>query len=75
MVCDFVAFVSIFQDAVPLRLSSHQINLLLSSIWAQSVSPENLPEDYVAIAHTYCLMLLFSRAKVLSARFLLYINT
>ncbi|KAH6818785.1 hypothetical protein C2S51_002388 [Perilla frutescens var. frutescens] len=50
-------------DAVPLRLSSHQINLLLSSIWAQSISPANLPEDYVAIAHTYSLMLLFSRAK------------
>lgn len=50
-------------DAVPLRLSSHQINLLLSSIWAQSISPANLPEDFVAIAHTYSLMLLFSRAK------------
>ncbi|XP_042048327.1 protein SEMI-ROLLED LEAF 2-like isoform X1 [Salvia splendens] len=50
-------------DVVPLRLSSHQINLLLSSIWAQSVAPENLPEDYVALAHTYSLMLLFSRAK------------
>lgn len=60
----FVALFSIFQDAVPLRLSSHQINLLLSSIWAQSVSPDNSPEDYVALAHTYCLMLLFSRAKV-----------
>lgn len=55
-----------FQDVVPLRLSSHQINLLLSSIWAQSVAPENLPEDYVALAHTYSLMLLFSRAKVIS---------
>ncbi|XP_042053814.1 protein SEMI-ROLLED LEAF 2-like isoform X2 [Salvia splendens] len=50
-------------DVVPLRLSSHQISLLLSSIWAQSVAPENLPEDYVALAHTYSLMLLFSRAK------------
>ncbi|XP_047944796.1 protein SEMI-ROLLED LEAF 2-like isoform X2 [Salvia hispanica] len=50
-------------DAVPLRLSSHQINLLLTSIWVQSVAPENLPEDYVALAHTYSLMLLFSRAK------------
>ncbi|KAL8494007.1 hypothetical protein ACS0TY_024982 [Phlomoides rotata] len=50
-------------DAVPLRLSSHQINVLLSSIWLQSISPANLPEDYVAIAHTYSLMLLFSRAK------------
>ncbi|KAI3446472.1 hypothetical protein Pfo_003137 [Paulownia fortunei] len=50
-------------DAVPLRLSSHQITLLLSSIWAQSLSPANMPENYEAIAHTYSLVLLFSRAK------------
>ncbi|KAL0404913.1 UNVERIFIED_CONTAM: protein SEMI-ROLLED LEAF 2 [Sesamum radiatum] len=48
---------------IPLRLSSHQISLLLSSIWAQSMSPVNMPENYVAIAHTYSLVLLFSRAK------------
>ncbi|XP_076955058.1 protein SEMI-ROLLED LEAF 2-like [Bidens hawaiensis] len=41
----------------------HQISLLLSSIWAQSISPENTPENYEAIAHTYSLVLLFSRAK------------
>ncbi|KAG7958714.1 hypothetical protein I3843_10G031900 [Carya illinoinensis] len=46
-----------------LRLSSHQITLLLSSIWAQSISPENTPDNYEAIAHTYSLVLLFSRAK------------
>ncbi|PIN06737.1 putative transmembrane protein cmp44E [Handroanthus impetiginosus] len=50
-------------DSVPLRLSSHQITLLLSSLWAQSISPANMPENYVAIAHTYSLVLLFSRAK------------
>ncbi|KAL6540512.1 hypothetical protein OROMI_024395 [Orobanche minor] len=50
-------------DAVPLRLSTHQITLLLSSIWAQSMSPANMPENYEAIAHTYSLVLLFSRAK------------
>lgn len=50
-------------DAARLRLSSHQITLLLSSIWAQSVSAENMPENYEAIAHTYSLILLFSRAK------------
>ncbi|KAH6828761.1 hypothetical protein C2S53_018638 [Perilla frutescens var. hirtella] len=50
-------------DVVRLRLSSHQITLLLSSIWAQSMSPENMPENYEAIAHTYTLVLLFSRAK------------
>ncbi|XP_047966631.1 protein SEMI-ROLLED LEAF 2-like [Salvia hispanica] len=50
-------------DAVRLRLSSHQITLLLSSIWAQSLSPENMPENFEAIAHTYSLIMLFSRAK------------
>lgn len=46
-----------------LRLSSHQISLLLSSIWAQSISPANMPENYEAVAHTYSLVLLFSRGK------------
>ncbi|KAL2923616.1 Protein EFR3-like protein [Bienertia sinuspersici] len=46
-----------------LRLSSRQIILLLSSIWAQSISPENTPENFEAISHTYSLVLLFSRAK------------
>ncbi|XP_061369569.1 protein SEMI-ROLLED LEAF 2-like [Gastrolobium bilobum] len=50
-------------EAVSLRLCSHQIDLLLSSIWAQSISTENMPANYEAIAHTYSLMLLFSRAK------------
>ncbi|KAH9678992.1 hypothetical protein KPL71_025927 [Citrus sinensis] len=49
-----------------LRLSSRQITLLLSSIWAQSISPANMPENYEAIAHTYSLVLLFSRAKVIT---------
>ncbi|CAK7342560.1 unnamed protein product [Dovyalis caffra] len=46
-----------------LRLSSRQITLLLSSIWTQSISPANTPQNYEAIAHTYSLVLLFSRAK------------
>ncbi|CAI9779478.1 unnamed protein product [Fraxinus pennsylvanica] len=50
-------------DAIPLRLSSHHITLLLSSIWAQSISPANMPENYEAIAHTYSLVLLFSQTK------------
>ncbi|XP_021281776.1 uncharacterized protein LOC110414724 isoform X3 [Herrania umbratica] len=50
-------------EANSLRLSSTQISLLLSSIWAQSISPENTPQNYEAIAHTYSLVLLFSRAK------------
>ncbi|KAI3678057.1 hypothetical protein L6452_37336 [Arctium lappa] len=50
-------------EAVTLRLSTHQISLLLSSIWAESISPDNTPENYEAIAHTYSLVLLFSRGK------------
>ncbi|KAJ7976793.1 ARM repeat superfamily protein [Quillaja saponaria] len=50
-------------EANTLKLSSHQIALLLTSIWAQSISPGNVPANYEAIAHTYSLVLLFSRAK------------
>ncbi|KAH7651082.1 putative transmembrane protein cmp44E protein [Dioscorea alata] len=50
-------------DPVPLRLSNRQIILLLSSIFAQATFPENTPENYEAISHTYGLLLLFSRAK------------
>ncbi|KAI4300782.1 hypothetical protein L6164_034118 [Bauhinia variegata] len=50
-------------EATTLRMSSHQIDLLLSSIWEQSVSPGNMPANYEAIAHTYSLVLLFSRTK------------
>ncbi|KAJ6408239.1 hypothetical protein OIU84_011535 [Salix udensis] len=50
-------------EAVSLRLSSRQISLLLSSIWTQSISPANTPQNYEAIAHTYSLVLLFSRTK------------
>ena len=55
------------QETNSLRLSSQQITLLLSSIWAQSLSPQNMRENYEAIAHTYSLVLPFSRAKVLAA--------
>ncbi|KAJ6826892.1 uncharacterized protein M6B38_369555 [Iris pallida] len=50
-------------DSTSLRLSSRQIVLMLSSIWVQAVSPMNNPENYEAIAHSYCLTLLFARAK------------
>nr|DAD29704.1 TPA_asm: hypothetical protein HUJ06_031172 [Nelumbo nucifera] len=51
-------------DPIYLRLSTRQITLLLSSLWAQALSPQNMPENFVAISHTYCLVLLFSRAKL-----------
>ncbi|KAL1822440.1 hypothetical protein ACET3Z_009218 [Daucus carota] len=50
-------------EATTLRLSSHQIILLFSSIWIQSISPANMPDNFEAIAHTYSLILLFSRTK------------
>ncbi|KAL8095398.1 hypothetical protein AgCh_036752 [Apium graveolens] len=58
-------------EATSLRLSSHQIFLLFSSIWIQSISPANMPENYEAIAHTYSLILLFSRTKNSSREVLL----
>ncbi|XP_052481847.1 protein SEMI-ROLLED LEAF 2 isoform X2 [Gossypium raimondii] len=54
---------SVEDPALPLRLSSHQITLMLSSLWAQSISPLNIPENFEAIAHTYSLVLLFARTK------------
>lgn len=50
-------------ETYTLRLSSRQITLLLSSIFVQSLSSANFPENYEGIAHTYSLILLFSRAK------------
>ncbi|KAG9456465.1 hypothetical protein H6P81_000973 [Aristolochia fimbriata] len=51
-------------EPITLRLSSRQITLLFSSIWAQATCPENTPDNFEAIAHTYSLVLLFSRTKV-----------
>lgn len=51
-----------------LRLSSHQVGLLLSSIWVQATSAENLPANFEAMAHTYSIALLFSRSKNSSHR-------
>uniref|UniRef100_A0A9I9CX37 Protein EFR3-like protein B n=1 Tax=Cucumis melo TaxID=3656 RepID=A0A9I9CX37_CUCME len=53
-------------ETYSLRLSSRQITLLLSSIFVQSISSANFPENYEGIAHTYSLILLFSRAKATS---------
>ncbi|TQD91587.1 hypothetical protein C1H46_022770 [Malus baccata] len=51
------------ESTMSLRLSTRQITLLLSSIWAQSISPLNIPENYEAIANTYSLVLLYARTK------------
>ncbi|KAK4254858.1 hypothetical protein QN277_007940 [Acacia crassicarpa] len=46
-----------------IRLSSHQVSLLLSSIWIQATSMENGPENFEAMAHTYSIALLFACSK------------
>ncbi|MCD9646663.1 hypothetical protein HAX54_036689 [Datura stramonium] len=60
-----------FKDAFPdrkpeltsLRLSSHQVSLLLSSIWVQATLTDNAPSNFDAMAHTYKIALLFTRSK------------
>lgn len=54
----------ILQGLTSLRLSSHQVGLLLSSIWVQATIPGNTPTNFEAMAHTYKVALFFSRAKV-----------
>ncbi|XP_057456269.1 protein SEMI-ROLLED LEAF 2 isoform X2 [Lotus japonicus] len=48
------------------RLSSHQVSLLLSSIWVQATSMENSPANFEAMTHTYSIALLFTRSKTSS---------
>ncbi|KAG9447070.1 hypothetical protein H6P81_013198 [Aristolochia fimbriata] len=51
------------EEQTSLRLSSHQVGLLLSSIWAQATSSENSPANFEALAHTFNIVLMFSRTK------------
>ncbi|XP_062107804.1 protein SEMI-ROLLED LEAF 2 isoform X2 [Humulus lupulus] len=53
-------------ELTSLRLSSHQVNLLLSSIWVQATSAENTPANFEAMAHTYNIALMFTRSKTSS---------
>ncbi|KAH1224706.1 Protein EFR3 [Glycine max] len=48
------------------RLSSHQVSLLLSSIWVQATSLDSGPANFEAMAHTYSIALLFTRSKTSS---------
>ncbi|CAJ1933321.1 unnamed protein product [Sphenostylis stenocarpa] len=48
------------------RLSSHQVSLLLSSIWIQATSMDSGPANFEAMAHTYGIALLFTRSKTSS---------
>ncbi|KAL5082620.1 hypothetical protein RYX36_011041 [Vicia faba] len=54
------------KDLRSLRLSGHQVSLLLSSIWVQATSAENGPANYEAMAHTYSIALLFTHTKTSS---------
>ncbi|GAB4842942.1 hypothetical protein Ancab_012920 [Ancistrocladus abbreviatus] len=54
------------KESASLRLSSHQISLLLSSVWVQAASPENTLANFVAIAHAYNIALLFAQSKASS---------
>lgn len=60
-----IILMTIMPQVLPIRLSTHQITLLLSSIWVQSIYPLNTPENFEAIAHTYSLVLLVARSKVM----------
>ncbi|XP_056862225.1 protein SEMI-ROLLED LEAF 2-like [Raphanus sativus] len=46
-----------------LRLSSHQVNMLLTSLWIQATSTENTPANFEAMTITFNTTLLFSLAK------------
>ncbi|KAF8103997.1 hypothetical protein N665_0181s0019 [Sinapis alba] len=46
-----------------LRLSSHQVNMLLTSLWIQATSTENTPANLEAMASTFNTTILFSLAK------------
>ncbi|XVE81083.1 hypothetical protein DITRI_Ditri15bG0034800 [Diplodiscus trichospermus] len=49
-----------------LRLSSHQVSLLLSSIWVEANSTENTPANFEAMAHSFYIAVLFTRSKTSS---------
>ncbi|KAI3518432.1 hypothetical protein L1887_07179 [Cichorium endivia] len=50
-------------DFSSMRLSGHQVSLLLTSIWIQATTMENTPTNFEAMAHTYTLALSFILAK------------
>lgn len=53
-------------EVTSLRLSSHQVSLLLSSIWVQAAFTENTPVNFEAMARTYTIALAFIRSKTSS---------
>ncbi|XP_039045638.1 protein SEMI-ROLLED LEAF 2-like isoform X2 [Hibiscus syriacus] len=49
-----------------LRLSSHQVSLLLSSVWVQANSTDNTPANFEAMARSFYLAILFTQSKTSS---------
>jgi len=47
-----------------MKLSEDQIAQLLSGFWIQANLSDNLPSNFEAIAHSYCLTLISSHIKV-----------
>ncbi|GMG99780.1 hypothetical protein Nepgr_001620 [Nepenthes gracilis] len=54
-----------FTEAEPyvMKLSEDQVAQLLSGFWIQANLPDNLPSNFEAIAHSYCLTLISSHLK------------
>lgn len=55
---------NILQFPSSMRLSGHQVGLVLSSIWIQATSMDNAPTNFEAMAHTYTLALSVIFTKV-----------
>ncbi|KAF5451993.1 hypothetical protein F2P56_027038 [Juglans regia] len=54
------------EELCSIWLSSHQVSLLLSSIWVQATSAENTPTNFMGMAQTCNIVLLFARSKTSS---------
>uniref|UniRef100_A0A803L4F5 Uncharacterized protein n=1 Tax=Chenopodium quinoa TaxID=63459 RepID=A0A803L4F5_CHEQI len=54
---------SIPEETCIMKLSEDQILQLLSGFWIQANLSDNLPSNFEAIAHSYCLMLISSHIK------------
>ncbi|KAJ8755491.1 hypothetical protein K2173_019289 [Erythroxylum novogranatense] len=62
----FDCAITVEKTLTSLRLSSHQVNLLLSSIWVQAAFADNMPANFEAMAHAYNIALLFIQSKTSS---------
>ncbi|KNA11501.1 hypothetical protein SOVF_134650 [Spinacia oleracea] len=54
---------SIPEETCIMKLSEDQMLQLLSGYWIQATLSDNLPSNFEAIAHSYCLMLISSHIK------------